>query len=949
MTPGAAFQPLLDRLRKEGFAIGVDQILRIERLLQGAGSEVAPPNLKYLLGPLLASSAEQQERFEAIFDATFGLSRTPELPLPPPPPPPPPPSWLRRVLLTSACVIAAGAGLWFAVERLDPWPPPLPLPAAPRPPEPPSVTGGSAANGVVGSPVKVTGTAQSRGAGNRAITYRWEFTARPPGSRAAFQNPALPVAEFVPDLPGTYIAVLTASDRLTTNRSAAVPINVSPAVRTPTFDIVFEWDPQVYSLDFRYAWYLIPPLALAAALLFRRYWERRAILERARKEDLGRPHEIRTLQLPEDATADARFRSAVHTLRRPFLGPPRLDIGKSIRATIRAAGDPQLVYAPALRRAEYLILIDTLAKRDHQSEHFQETVRNLWKPGGLHMQVYLFAGDPRVCWPMPLPGAPPRSAGRSVALSDLAAKAAGARLIFFGDGAQLLHEGRGARLQAWTEIFREWPERSVFTPKRPEEWSLDEQALNTQGGFLVLPAGPTSFQAFLDSQRLAEATFRFFEPDWQYTSAAELRDHFADDKDLFRWLCACSLYPRLEWTLTIRLGRALGIAFDDRRLLRLIRLPWFRHGQFPPELQDALYEEMTIGERQRARRTLLRLLEQAEAAGTGTVSGFEIAVLRLDLPPGERRQLRRDMAVARVPLRQGKDVAARLSLPRRLDSLLFAGSRWLRVNTRTLGWLLGAMALCAAIGFIGTVDLDARIGYRYLGPRERSEGTAGQERVNPKDGLPYMYIPPGRFTMGCSPGDTECYPDENPAHPVQITRGFWMGKTEVTQAAYARVTGKRPSNFKGDNLPVEQVSWDEASAYCQQVGLRLPTEAEWEYAARAGSTVARYGPLDRVAWYDGNSKNSTHPVATKEPNAWGLHDMLGSVYEWVGDWYDENYYRQRVERDPGGPARTPKGSRVLRGGSWNDSPVYVRVSLRGRNEPADRVSDIGFRCAGELP
>ncbi len=135
----------------------------------------------------------------------------------------------------------------------------------------------------------------------------------------------------------------------------------------------------------------------------------------------------------------------------------------------------------------------------------------------------------------------------------------------------------------------------------------------------------------------------------------------------------------------------------------------------------------------------------------------------------------------------------------------------------------------------------------------------GSTKLNAKDGQLYVWIPPGSFIMGCSPGDTECFDHEKPAHNVSITKGFWLGQTPVTQAAYQRVVGTNPSHFKGDNLPVEQVTWDEAKQYCEAVGGRLPTEAEWEYAARTGTAVARYGNLDAIAWYQGNRGSQTHP------------------------------------------------------------------------------------------
>jgi len=163
-------------------------------------------------------------------------------------------------------------------------------------------------------------------------------------------------------------------------------------------------------------------------------------------------------------------------------------------------------------------------------------------------------------------------------------------------------------------------------------------------------------------------------------------------------------------------------------------------------------------------------------------------------------------------------------------------------------------------------------------PIESAGPKLGDIKVNPKDGLRYVWIPPGTFIMGCSPGDDECYDDEKPPHQVTITKGFWIGQTEVTQEAYQRVIGANPSHFRGDELPVENVNWNEARAYCVAVGMRLPTEAEWEYAARGGNASARYGSLDAVAWYRGNSGGKTHLVGQKQKNAYGLYDMPGTSH-----------------------------------------------------------------------
>jgi formylglycine-generating enzyme required for sulfatase activity len=265
--------------------------------------------------------------------------------------------------------------------------------------------------------------------------------------------------------------------------------------------------------------------------------------------------------------------------------------------------------------------------------------------------------------------------------------------------------------------------------------------------------------------------------------------------------------------------------------------------------------------------------------------------------------------------------------------------------------------------------------------------------------IEFVKIAPGEFMMGCSEGDAECNADEKPLHRVQITKPFEIGKYEVTQAQWQAVMGSNPSTIKGDNRPVETVAKEEAHQFVARLNdkndgykYRLPTEAEWEFAARAGSSSARPANLSEIAWYGENSEDETHPVGLKKPNAWGLYDMLGNVREWVEDAYAANYYSNSPAVDPTGPqpgqgggrgfgrgqrggaapdaqatpdAQAPRGGRgfpkggfgkggpmrqlpVVRGGGWDNPATFVRVSARYHYYgPTLRVSDIGFRVVRE--
>jgi formylglycine-generating enzyme required for sulfatase activity len=223
-------------------------------------------------------------------------------------------------------------------------------------------------------------------------------------------------------------------------------------------------------------------------------------------------------------------------------------------------------------------------------------------------------------------------------------------------------------------------------------------------------------------------------------------------------------------------------------------------------------------------------------------------------------------------------------------------------------------------------------------------------------GMEFVLIPAGTFMMGSPDSDTEARNDEKPAHRVTISQSFYLGKYPVTQAQWETVMGNNPSHFKDNpNHPVERVSWNDVQGFIRKLNeregggdYRLPTEAQWEYACRAGTETPRYHQdIDAIAWYDANSSRQTHPVGQKLPNAWGLYDMLGNVWEWVQDRYAEGYYRYRPTVDPQG--LVAGAFRVYRGGSWDGTARVVRAAGRVGTVPGVRDVYLGFRCSSLDP
>jgi formylglycine-generating enzyme required for sulfatase activity len=286
--------------------------------------------------------------------------------------------------------------------------------------------------------------------------------------------------------------------------------------------------------------------------------------------------------------------------------------------------------------------------------------------------------------------------------------------------------------------------------------------------------------------------------------------------------------------------------------------------------------------------------------------------------------------------------------------------------TKSLG------VLCAMVAILGHF-----VGASAEGPAGRGAAAGKSHEVRDLK-MTLVRIERGEFLMG-SPEDEASRGADETQHKVKLTKPFYLQTTEVSQRQYQAVMGENPSSFKGDDLPVENVSWAEAAAFCLELGrregrrFRLPTEAEWEYAARAGKAgpVAGTGKLQDMAWHADNSgkakvdsarlwdtdpdnyfarlhDNGCQPraVGTGTANDWGVHDMQGNVTEWVADWYSQEYFREDAAKvDPWGPKQSELGSRVMRGGSWGSDPRNCRVANRDYNIPGTQSASCGFRIA----
>ena len=372
-------------------------------------------------------------------------------------------------------------------------------------------------------------------------------------------------------------------------------------------------------------------------------------------------------------------------------------------------------------------------------------------------------------------------------------------------------------------------------------------------------------------------------------------------------------------------------------------------GRFPSQLLEVIDRCLRLRETERVQGSseLLEALREVSEPPSAELAG---AVRPLDERIGAKRQEResRELRAGSAP-RTGWRRGGWIALAGLAVGIgLVVAAWWGSDSGGTARDQAPAGAADVLDGESGVLEREEAVDSVPSHRQRPADREAGETWMNSL-GMEFVWIPAGNFLMG-SPEDEEGRVSNERQHEVRISAGFWMKKHEVTQGEWKAVMGTNPSHLSacGSQCPVEQVSWDDTQEFMRSLNsrepvrgyvYRLPTEAEWEYAARAGTTGARYGQLDAIAWYSANSGYKTYPAGQKRPNGWGLHDILGNVWEWTGDWYGAY---------PPDPMTAPKGSetgsfRVIRGGGWSSYAGNIRSASRSSYSPGIRHYDIGFR------
>ncbi|BBM86211.1 SUMF1/EgtB/PvdO family nonheme iron enzyme [Candidatus Uabimicrobium amorphum] len=704
----------------------------------------------------------------------------------------------------------------------------------------------------------------------------------------------------------------------------------------------------------------------------------------------------------------------------------KLDFSATAKATADAAGMFTPVYKSQRLAPEYLALVDRNAVQDHNAQWAQELLAHLQK-NGIIVKIMYYNEDPRYCYD---------AAGqRGASLAQMAYQYYQHRLLIFGSSTGFFDPFRH-EVYPWVERFCEWDIRSFFTPEPTSNWGYREWSL-AKMDFVMFSTNSIGVEAFARLMAGEEVSstdvvswdaqlpmcLREDSESWieerspkpqEISELQEALREYLDDSG-YRWLQRCAVYPQIHWKATLYLGHMRDdnatTLFSEKRLLRLMRLPWFRHSAMPQWLRTHLQQDLENEERQQ----VLDAIQHLQPLGDLYIKKDDItyrshnlfhlrgentpfaAHMSRALQPQLRKKLERYHQKTSFSFRDDQPLRAHKIIPRWReifarkhcaleDSVRLQEIHRIPVVGHERKWKRLALAACILIvSIIAIAPLwrtsipqgwesslwelcwNAERGYIDFTVEEWGALSHGkqvelsrsyQEWYAQEKGLELTkevarsgakfvlkMIPPGKFWMGSPQGEKD-REDNEVRHKVWVSEVYYVGETEVTQGQWSTVMGANPSIFKNVGLqgPVEQVSWEDCQEFCKKVGMRLLTQAEWEYACRAGTTRA-YNLGDSIdsdkVNHNGKEYRRTETVVKSLPNknSWGCYDFHGNVWEWCSDWYGD--YSVAEQKDPKG---SPQGSeRVNRGGGWSYKAGDCRSAQRNNYGPDVCGSDLGLR------
>ena len=659
-----------------------------------------------------------------------------------------------------------------------------------------------------------------------------------------------------------------------------------------------------------------------------------------------------------------------------------LDVAASIEATSHNGGMPRLVFQPRQAMRTVLVLEDVEAEAGAWNPIARELAVGLQRRG-----VPVLYGEFR--------GAPLHfrtSDGAKMHLEDLDDDRQGYLLLVFSDG-----KGVQPHRDALTlETLARWPMAAWLELRDSQFWD-ESAALPARYGlplYAATPEGLSQAMARFVAEGVVLHDVSAVLEDGRslpvYTNAQ--LDVYIEDLlgDALPWAQACAMVQPLSFGMADALRRAFDAALPPQRLDRLVALPGTVRTEaglyFDTPVLAVLRRGFAVrweADRQEAvLRFMIERIDEAEPPEPDSWAHLTWEWMRervhLELEPdaalqrlsalaqtrlGDAMRAALDICVLPEEASSEGDAVPLRRRPRTRDGL----QRLARLASRSGVPMLEAYPVAWWQRAVGVLLVVACLGCGAWGAvRYR----AAQIRVGTLPQMTFVLIPAGTFLMG-TPAERvdalakqyrperEWFESETPQHGVKISRPFYLGEVEVTQAQWQAVMGDNPGAFKGDDKPVTMVSWENVQEFIQRLNelegrdtYRLPTEAEWEYAARACATTEfSFGDdpsqLKDYAWHAGNSNDVTHPVGQKKPNRWGLYDMSGNAWEWVHDWFDGTYYQKSPRENPQGPQLG--ANRVYRGGCSFNFTECCRVAYRGYDHPGARVDLLGFRLLRTAP